>query len=151
MIYDVFENIELYCKKGEPLYKAIAFARDFDLSQPDGIYEVQGRDVFGIVMSYDTAPASEKVFESHKKYLDVQVLLKGCERQDIVLAEELEPLVPYDAEKDMAKLKAPDRYASIFMEPGKFAVLYPHDIHRPNCDFEKKCSVRKICMKVRIK
>jgi len=150
MIYDIFENLELYCKKGDPLYKAITYARDFDLSQPDGVYEVQGKDVYGRVLSYDTAPASERVFEAHKNYLDVQVLLEGCERQDIALAEELEPLEPYDAEKDMAKLKAPERYTTIVMQPGRFAVLYPHDIHRPNCDLDGKCRVRKICMKVRV-
>jgi len=150
MIYDVFGKMDLYCKKGEPLYEAIAYAKDFDQSQPDGVYEVKGKDVFGIVLSYDTAPASERVFEAHKNYLDVQVLLEGCETQNIVLAEKLEPLEPYDAEKDMAKLKAPEKYATIVMEPGKFAVLYPHDIHRPNCDLDGKCKVRKICMKVRL-
>jgi YhcH/YjgK/YiaL family protein len=150
MIYDIFENLELYCKKGEPLYEAIAYARAFDLSKADGIYEVKGRDIYARVLSYETAPAHKRFFEAHKFYLDVQILLEGCERQDVVLAEELEPLEPYDQDKDMVKLKAPHRYASIVMEPGKFAVFYPHDIHRPNCDLDGTSKVRKICMKVRI-
>jgi YhcH/YjgK/YiaL family protein len=150
MIYDEFENIGLYCKKGEKLYKALKYAFDFDLAQPDGEYEVQGREIFAKVQTYETAPAEEKKFESHKDYYDIQVLRSGCERQDVALGQKLEPLGEYDPKKDVVKLKAPQMYSSIVMEPGKFAVFYPQDIHRPNCNLNGKCKVRKICMKVKI-
>ena len=150
MIYDTFENFRLYCEEGDALYKAMVYARDFDLSQPDGEYEVEGKDIFAKVMTYQTSPAEQRKFEAHRKYIDLQVLLAGRERIDIVLGQKLEPFESYNEVKDAIKLKAPDTYSSITMEPGKFAVFFPHDIHRPNCNLNGTSKNRKICMKVRV-
>lgn len=150
MIYDLVENINLYCKKEDKLYRALRFAVEFDLTQPDGDYEVQGKEIFAKVQSYETAPPQERRFEAHRYYYDVQVLRQGQERQDVALAEQLEPFSEYDPKKDVIKLKPPQIFSSIIMTTGRFVVYYPHDIHRPNCDLEGKCKVRKICMKVKI-
>ena len=149
MIYDTFENIGLYCKEGDALYKAIAYARDFDLSQPDGEHEVEGRDIFAKVMTYDTESAEVRKFEAHEKYIDVQVMLTGPERMDISLEQGLEPCGSYDEASDVIMLNAPETYSTIVMEPGKFVVFFPHDVHRPNCNVNDATNNRKICMKVR--
>jgi beta-galactosidase beta subunit len=57
MICDKFENIGLYCQEGDALYRAIVYAQDFDGSLPDGVHEVEGRDIFAKVASYETSPA----------------------------------------------------------------------------------------------
>ena len=150
MIYDTFENIHFYCQPGDKLFRALVFARDFDLSQPDGVYKVEGDEIFAKVQSYETSPAEQRKFESHENYFDIQVLREGCERQDVALAEKLEPLGAYDPKDDVVKLKSTDKFSSIVMEPGKFAVFYPQDVHRPNCNYQETAQVRKICMKVRI-
>jgi YhcH/YjgK/YiaL family protein len=150
MIYDVIENAEKYFHGKDKFYRAIKYAVEFDLCQPDGEYEVDGRAIFAKVQGYDTSPAEERKFESHERYADVQVLRQGSERQDVSLDKELEPLTPYDEVKDVIKLKAPKEFSSLVMEPGKFVVFFPQDIHRPNCNLNGKCKVRKICMKVRL-
>ena len=150
MIYDTFENMDVYCREGDALHRAISYARDFDVLQPDGEYEVEGRDIFAKVMTCKTAPAAERVFEAHTEYVDVQVLRAGRERMDVSLGDDLEPLGPYDEADDGVLLKPPDTYASIVMEPGTFVVFYPQDAHRPGCDLEGTDTVRKICMKVRV-
>jgi biofilm protein TabA len=150
MICDLFENMALYCSAGDRLYKAIAYARDFDLAQPDGEYEVEGQDVFAKVMTYETSPAEQRLFESHQLYIDVQVIREGAERMDVSLGEELGVLVPYDAAKDMDKLAAPRVFSSLAMRPGMFAVFFPQDAHRPNCNLDGASRNRKICMKVRV-
>ena len=113
MIYDTIENMELYCREGDVLHKAISYAMAFDLSQPDGEYEVEGRDMFARVAGYETLPAEERTFESHKQYMDVQILRQGQERIDIALAEELEPLEPYDQATDMVMLKDPEYFSTV--------------------------------------
>jgi biofilm protein TabA len=150
MIYDLVENITLYCQEGDRLYRALRYAVEFDLTQPDGDYQVEGTEIFAKVQSYETAPPQERRFEAHRCYYDVQVLRQGRERQDVALAEQLESLTEYDPKKDVIKLKPPRVFSSIIMTPGRFAVYYPQDIHRPNCDLEGKCRVRKICMKVKL-
>jgi YhcH/YjgK/YiaL family protein len=152
MIYDKTENLALYCKPSSKLYRAVKFALEFDLSQPDGVYEVEGRDIFAKVQSYHTQRPEERTFETHRCYYDIQVMRVGCERQDIYVASEaeLEPLTEYNAEKDVIKLKSPQTFSSIIVSPGQFAVYYPQDIHRPNCCVNSPSEVRKICMKVKL-
>lgn len=153
MIYDVFGNMKLYCREGDALYRAIEYARRFDPSITDGIYEIEGRDIYARVLSYETQPASERSFEAHRDYLDVQVVLKGRERIDVALAKEHEfdEIVPYDPEKDVVLYAGVKDDVSIKMAPGRFAVLFPDDVHRPNCDLQGTSRVRKICVKVRVK
>ncbi len=150
MIYDTFDNIKMYCKEGDKLYKAIKYAMEFDLSKPDGDYEVDGKNMIAKVQSYDTSPPEQRKFEAHRQYYDVQVIREGCERQDVALGANLEPLAPFDTVKDVVKLKAPEVFTSVVMTPGKFVVYYPQDIHRPNCNLTGTSRVRKICMKVKI-
>lgn len=153
MIYDVFDNMTLYCREGDALYRAIDYARHFDSSSADGIYEIEGRDIYARVLSYETEPAAKRRFEAHRDYLDVQVVLTGCERIDVSLAteHELDELEPYDPEKDVVFYGGLGGDISMKMVPGRFALLYPDDVHRPNCDMEGASHVKKICVKVRLK
>jgi biofilm protein TabA len=151
MICDKFENMNLYFKEGDALYKAIVYARDFDRSLPDGVHEVEGRDIFAKMVSYDTSPAEERKFESHKHYADVQVILEGAERMDVFQEQDMEPLEAYQEKDDVTMLNAPETYSSLAMTSGMFAVFFPQDIHRPNCNLNGKTRNRKICMKVKIK
>lgn len=151
MICDKFENIGLYCKKGDALYKAIVYARDFDCSLPDGVHEVEGRDIFAKVVSYETSPAEGLKFEFHKHYTDVQVILEGAERMDVSQEQYLEPLGAYQKKDDVTMLNAPETYSSLAVTPGMFAVFFPQDVHRPNCSLNSKTQNRKVCMKVKIK
>ena len=60
-------------------------------------------------------------------------------------------LAPYDPEKDVVFYTGVEDDVSIKMFPGRFAVLYPEDVHRPNCDLHGTSQVKKICVKVRLK
>lgn len=54
MIYDRLDQIERYRGLQPRLYKALELLRDTDFSKiPDGTYEVEGRDLFYFVQSYD--------------------------------------------------------------------------------------------------
>ena len=150
MIYDTFQNMNLYCHQDEALYRAICYARDCAPSLPEGIYEVEGRDIFARVVTYETAPARCGMFEGHRDYIDVQVLLSGREQIDVALAAEanLIPFEEYNPETDMVLFEVPNNFASINLIPGRFAVFYPDDVHRPGSELDGPICVKKICMKV---
>lgn len=150
MIYDKTENIELYFKEKSPLYKALKFAINFDSSQPDGRYEIEGDDIFALVSSYETKDLNELKFEAHKKYIDIQLLLQGSEFIDISFNKNLVVDKAYSKENDVALFKQPKLFTSLLIEPGMFAVLYPHDIHQPCRKVESNNSVRKMVIKVRV-
>ena len=66
MIYDIIENCEKYFKKEDNFYRAIKYAIEFNLSEPDGNYEVEGEQIIAKVQSYHTSPAEQRKFENHK-------------------------------------------------------------------------------------
>ena len=152
MIYDSAENVDTYCDEDDAISIAVDFINDFDLSQPDGRYEIHGDDVFALVQTVTTADASEKSFESHENYVDVQMVLEGVERHDLVLLdiEDLEIEQDYDSEKDVMLFKAPDYFSTIIMKPGMFVVYGPDDAHRPCCCVGKPEKIRKVCVKIKI-
>ena len=149
MIYDKFENAGIYFEENSLLYKAISYAKSFDRSTPDGRYEIEGDDMFSLVMTYDTCPADENRFEAHKKYIDVQVILSGEETIGFTLENNLASIKAYSEQNDVEFFKSPENSSVLVMEPGYFAVFYPHDVHRPNCNLRAEKNNRKVVVKVK--
>jgi YhcH/YjgK/YiaL family protein len=85
MIYDSVENVDCFCEEDDPIYRAVQFGCKFNMLLPDGRYEIDGDNIFAMVQSATTVEAKSKNFEAHQQYVDVQMVLQGCERQDVVL------------------------------------------------------------------
>lgn len=150
MIYDRFENLNLYCRPGDRLYTALVYARDVSRTVADGRGDIDGDRLYASVATYETGPRQERRFEAHRQYIDVQALLEGEEVIDAALDRELATLEGYDEKRDVMFLAPPPQFASLVMRPGWFAVFRPHDIHRPGCHLQGKRKVRKIVMKVAV-
>ena len=150
MIYDRFENLNLYCQPGTRLHRALVFARDVARAVADGRMDIDGERLYASVATYETGSREERRFEAHRKYIDVQVLLEGEECIDVSLDKDLPTLEAYDEKRDVMFLKPPEHVASLVMKPGQFGVFYPHDTHRPGCHLREKRRVRKIVMKVAV-
>jgi YhcH/YjgK/YiaL family protein len=150
MIYDRFENLNLYCRPGERLHRALVYARDVVRTVADGRTDIDGDRLYASVATYETGPPEERRFEAHKKYMDIQVLLDGEEVIDVSLERDLPAVEAYDETRDVMFLAPPQQVASLPMRPGLFAIFYPTDIHRPGCRQREKRRVRKIVMKVAV-
>jgi YhcH/YjgK/YiaL family protein len=150
MIYDRFENLDLYCQPGTCLHRALVYARDVARTVADGRTDIDGERLYASVATYETGPREERRFEAHKKYIDVQVLLEGEESIHVSLDKDLPTLEGYDEKRDVMFLKPPTQFASLAMRPGYFAAFFPHDVHRPGCHLQEKRRVRKIVMKVAV-
>lgn len=76
MILDKVENSSRYFKV--PIFEEIfQKLKDFDINTLDGTYKTHDLYYFK-VMSYETQ-LSPKIIESHKKEVDIQILLSGKE------------------------------------------------------------------------
>lgn len=150
MIYDRFENVACYFKEGEPLHKALMYAGKLDPATPDGRYEIEGEDLFSLVMTYETSPAEDRRFEAHTQYIDVQIVLEGEETIGFALDNDMAPVEEYSEENDVVFLETPKDSSVLVMKPGYFAVFYPHDIHRPNCVLREPQKNRKVVVKVKV-
>jgi YhcH/YjgK/YiaL family protein len=151
MIIDRVENTYLY----EPLHrrfqKAFAILADPAIARkPDGRYPVEGDDLYYIVQHYTTKPIDQGRLESHKKYIDIQVLIAGQEILCYSPITGLEVVDPYDAAKDIMFYLAGTIIAHTRLEPGIFCLLYPHDAHLPSCQVTCPAAVHKVVLKIRV-
>ena len=151
MIFDIADNIENYFEPGDDVYAAIEFVTNFDMTKPDGTYEIDGEDVFAIVQTVTTENASDRQFECHQKFIDVQMVLQGLERQDVTTVDDnIRITEHYDESTDAMFFETPELFSTLIMKPGMFVVYTPSDGHRPCCAIDSGKEIRKVCVKIRI-
>jgi len=150
MIFDKFENLDLYFDKNDKLYKAICFARDFNTAQGNTKFEISGKDIYATSASYTTKSVDESCFENHRKYIDVHVILEGEELHGHTVDDSIDVLSEYDEETDLKTYKRPTTYNSVVLKPGKFVVFYPQDLHMPNCCVNEQTPVKKLVVKISV-
>ncbi len=148
MIYDTLKNSGIYCSVHPEFKKAFAFLSGNNLQAlPIGKYKIGRKGTFAIVQEYSVKEESEGFIECHRKYIDIQYLAKGAEKVGICPKCACTPMIPYDSEKDLQKLKG--KVDFITLEPNVFAVFFPDDGHMPCIKHgKKKEKVRKIVVKV---
>ena len=60
---------------------ALAFLRRDDLgAMAAGTYELDGRRLYALVQDYQTKPAGDGKWEAHRRYIDLQYVVYGCEQ-----------------------------------------------------------------------
>lgn len=135
---------------GPRIAAALAWLRGFDPATPDGRYAVDGADVFALVSSYATGPATEKRFEAHRRHLDVQFVAAGAERLLHLPAAGLETETPYDEGADVLFFREPTVASSLLLRAGDCCLLWPGDAHKPGCMAGGRSEVKKVVVKVRL-
>jgi YhcH/YjgK/YiaL family protein len=126
---------------------------------PDGRHEPReaipaegGTPLFyASISSYDAKDAAECRYETHRRFIDVQILLSGREAVDVRSPVGLPVTVPYDPEKDITFFGEAEGGAHrVHLEPGVAAVFFPDDAHKPCIAIDADVAVRKIVVKVAV-
>lgn len=100
------------------------------------------------VQEYETKVNPSKHFESHCKYVDVQMLISGEENLQVADISRLQVEVPYDAVKERILYYPTGNPASIILRPGSVIILYPKDAHRTIAYYDRPSHVKKVVGKV---
>jgi biofilm protein TabA len=150
MILTTLADAEALSALGSRVAAGVRWLRAFDPVLADGRHEVEGDDVFALVSTYHTGPATEKRFETHRVYLDLQYVAAGAERILHAPAEGLAVEAPYDAATDIAFYADPKASSSLLLRAGGLAVFHPADAHKPGCMAGGRDEVRKVVVKVRL-
>ena len=148
MIYDKLENIGLYFDPDSDFVKAVEFAKQF--SGENGKYPLDGDRVYASVHEYITGQESEKVFEAHRKYIDVQIMITGSEMHGVMPLDDsnLSVTEDYDSTRDVIFFDTISDYTKVILSSGEFVVYYPSDCHKPGCSIDHDTQVRKIVVKI---
>jgi YhcH/YjgK/YiaL family protein len=140
----------LYYETPERWDKAFQFLSEQNLAELEkGRYELEGADLFVNVDEYVTRNEDDVLFEAHKKYADIQVLISGEEKIGVLPLGATTVSIPYDEEKDIMFLTAEKENYRI-AKPGKFFLFFPEDAHRPTVKAVENMPVKKVVVKVRI-
>ena len=121
--------------------------KDFTKMEP-GKYPIIGKEVYALVMDITTAPGENKRAESHKKYMDIQFIVQGREKQGFAPLYGNETIIDSQEEKDIYFYENICNESFLDMKAGCYSVYFPNDIHRPGCMIDKPCTVRKVVVKV---
>lgn len=148
MILDSLQRASRYASENPRLAAGLRYLARFDPATPDGRHDIDGDALFALVQRYDTAPGAEKRFEAHRRYADIQYVASGRERILHAPAEDLEVETSYDAAADVVFFRDPQASSSLLLAAGSFAVLYPHDAHKPGCMAGGREPVTKVVVKV---
>ena len=129
----------------------MAFIKKIGYSPKDGWYDICGDDIYASVSSYRTKDSETSFFEAHRKYIDIQCMLKGEERIDVTQGAGFRIKERYSGERDILFIHTPKCYSSVILSPGYFALFYPQDYHRPGQHITTPRDVRKMVIKIKRK
>ena len=148
MIIGKLKDLKRYLGLSKEIDEAINYTINTDLlALENGRYELND---YLVVNRQQYIGKTDPFAESHKKYLDLQIVLKGKER--LGYADIANPSVrvmeEYNSEIDLAKYYVDDECFYLMSETS-FALIFPEDIHRPGmrvCDE----MIEKVVIKIKI-
>ncbi len=103
---------------------------------------------FGLEQVYLSKPRNDAFFESHKLYIDVQVIVEGEEFVEVADIANLQVKEDRTPGKDMIVYQMSDTASVLRLRADEVAVLFPVDGHMPSVAIEEPALVRKIVVKV---
>lgn len=147
MIVGKLKDLHRYKGLNKNLDKAIDYILNNDLySLSHGKNNIDNDNIFINRFSYTGLLESECFFEGHKNYLDIHILLRGCENLGYADISELKQITEYDSENDFIKFEGTVKNY-IKLEVGDFILVFPEDIHMPKIKINNE-SIEKIVCKV---
>lgn len=132
-----------------PLFAhAFTFLRNTDLLVlAPGKHTVLGEEVFAIVEICQARTRAEAKLESHRRYIDIQLVLAGVDEMGWrPVAECVNPKTDYHAAHDIQFFNdAPSSWVST--PAGVFCIFFPEDAHAP---LVGEGMIRKVVMKIAV-
>jgi biofilm protein TabA len=149
MIVDRLGNRAVDAHLPSRVRQALEYLRTTDMNAIQlGRHEIDGDRLFALVQEYTTRPANECVWEAHRKYIDVQYVVRGVERMGHAPLARMVVRTPYDPERDVTLFERGDAFVTV--NEGAFAIFGPDDVHSPCVAANDPAPVRKVVVKASI-
>lgn len=129
--------------------KAFAFMRDHNLAEmAPGKYVIDSANVVATITEAPSKTFEKSAWESHRRFIDLQYVVKGEEKIGVSPISESKVIKPYDERKDGANYEATGEY--YIATPSAFFLFFPNDVHRPNILVPGFDTVKKLVIKIRV-
>ncbi|WP_337899283.1 YhcH/YjgK/YiaL family protein [Mesomycoplasma ovipneumoniae] len=149
MIYDKLENFSKYSCLNENFAKLAKYLKETDLAKlPLGKTVIDEDRIFVIHVDFESFDDTNALYEYHKRYADVHVVLDEKEQYFFDFSEKLvNKVTDYSEENDVALYKKDSTRNLIRPLKGEFLIFLPGDAHLPKYTGQIDV-VRKIIFKV---
>lgn len=98
---------------------------------------------------YKTKSTGE--FEAHRKYIDIQIMVKGREIIEVTNIKNCANSRGYSTEKDIEFFEECNgEIEKIILKENDFVILEPNDAHKPQIKIDKSIEVKKIVLKIAV-
>ena len=129
--------------------KAFAYFRDTNLEElPVGKHPIDADNVFAAVTDNPTKEYANTTWESHRKYIDMQCVVRGAEKIGQAPLASATVTKPYDEARDVANYSVEGPLLEA--RPGTIYLFFPQDVHRPNIKVEGIEKDKKVVVKMRV-
>lgn len=110
-----------------------------------------GNGAYVMEETYETKLRADAFFESHQKYVDVQIVFEGEELMEIGDIARMKIRRPYNADRDLVIYEDNTEASLLRVHAGQAAVFFPCDVHMPTLRVRATAvQVRKCVVKVPI-
>ena len=148
MITDSLENAATYLALHPRFERAFNFIQSPEFSTlPAGKYELDGKQLYVGIDEYTTKADGKGKWESHRKYIDIQLVIEGTERVCLAPLGKMQQ-GEYDPTKDFLPLSGQGEFLTL--RPGEFMILFPQDAHMPSMAVGSPMPVKKAVVKVAV-
>lgn len=129
--------------------KAFAFMKEHNLADmAPGKYVIDSANVVATITESPSKTFEKSAWESHRRFIDLQYVIKGQEKIGVSPLSESKVIKPYNEQKDGANYEATGKY--YIATPSEFFLFFPNDVHRPNILVPGFDTVKKLVIKIRV-
>ncbi len=108
-----------------------------------------GAGVFVMEQAYPTRLRADGFFESHKKFIDIQVIFEGEELMEVADIARMTAKQPYNEKRDLIIYEDSTESSLLRVYVGQAAVFFPSDAHMPTLRVRADAvNVRKCVVKI---
>ena len=116
---------------------------------PDGKYVIEGDELFINVISFETKTAADSLFETHKDYIDIQMMMEGEEWIGFAPKSELTVTKPYAPDCELYSM--PEIYDRVRIKADKLCIIFPDEPHAPGIAVNDATGrVKKMVVKIKM-
>jgi len=150
MILDRIEYMETYAHVHADLPKVLAALATMDIAKLEsGRYPVTDSEAFILIQRYTSRNRAQSVWESHRKFIDVQYVVAGEELMGYQTIDVLSVSKPYDATSDAALYTGEG--LMIPAGAGTVALFFPQDGHMPGIAVDAGIPMLKVVAKLPVR
>lgn len=142
-LYGSIETVRAQAPRGDGFATAFAYVEDLfrpgspaqqrvkAIASGDTVKTDLAGGAFVIEQAYEARLRADAFFESHRKFIDVQVVFEGEEAMEVADIARMTEKQPYNEKRDLIIYEDNTEASLLRVHAGQVAIFFPNDVHMP--------------------